>query len=869
MKTYQQAGTRLTGKFDLLGLWLRDWGGLLTTGLALMVIAYLPWVLFSGANAEHKTLITDLIGPVVNLGMTILAFRASRQQALDVRTRRAWRILTLAFMFYFLGNLMWFYYETFSGQDLAVTWADAAYLAYYPLALAGVLTFPTTRIGRSRLTFALDAGTVMVGASMVIGYLILRPIALAEHTSALGTLIAVAYPVSNTVLLFGVVGLLLRRPDKKMRLPLGILMVAIFFDAIADMGYSYQTLVTGYEGGNWPDCFYTVSFLLLTVSGQCQWWSAKYSKPREPQPTNQNLPFRWLPYLAVGLAYSVLFFVSYKNATEGRNDLVWLILGAFVVTGLVAARQLIALRENSRLLAERATRATEARFVSLVEQSSDVITIIEPNGTVLYESPSVERVFGYSVAEALGRKLGEFVHPDNLAKVREEMRRVCKKPGVRGHLEFRLLHKDGHYVDVDAIVTNLLDDPNIRGIVINSRNVAERKQAEEALRESEVQLRQAQKMDAVGQLAGGVAHDFNNLLAVIIGYSDLLLARTPSALNKQAQGKIEQISKAGHRAAALTSQLLAFSRKQVLQPKLLDLNIVVADMDKMLKRLIGEHIEMQTILNPNLGIVRADPGQLEQVLLNLAVNARDAMPSGGKLTIETANVVLDSQFTQAHRAVEPGTYVMLAVSDSGIGMSENVSSRIFEPFFTTKAKDKGTGLGLSTVYGIVKQSGGSIWVDSEPNQGATFKVYLPCVDQMADTVEAASASVDYRGAETVLLVEDEDLVRQVTREMLLTNGYRVLQASHGNEALEVSQQHDGAIDLMVTDVVMPLMSGPELARRLALTRPEMRVLFMSGYTDEAIIHHGVEQQRTAFLQKPFTAEAFGHKLREVISVSLN
>ena len=868
MKTYQQNGTTLTRGFDPLGSWLRDWGGLLTIGLALVVISFLPWLLFSGASDEHKTLITDLIEPFLNLGMTILAFRASRQQTLDSRTRRAWTILTMAFLVYFAANVTWFYYEIFSGQDLAVTWADAAYLAYYPLALAGLLTFPMARSGRSRLTFALDAGTVMVGASMVIWYLILRPIALAEHTSALETLITVAYPVSNTVLLFGVVGLLLRRLDKKIRLALGILMIAFLFDAIADFGYSYQTLVSGYEGGNWPDCFYALSFFLMALSAQFQWWSAKHPRPAKSILGDQRSPFPWLPYLAVGLAYSLLLVVSYKHPQQGGSELVWLILGAFVITGLVVARQIVALRENAQLLAERATRATEARFVSLVEQSSDVITIIEPNGKVLYESPSVERVFGYSVAEALGRKLGEFVHPDSRAEASDLIARLCKKPGMRGHLEFRLLHKDGQYVDVEAVMTNLLDDPNIRGIVINSRNIAERKQAEEALHESEEQLRQSQKMDAVGQLAGGVAHDFNNLLAVIIGYSDLLLMRT-SGLREDSQRKIEQISKAANRAAGLTRQLLAFSRKQVLQPKLLDLNTVVGDMDKMLKRLIGEHIEMLTILDPKLGIVKADPGQVEQVLLNLAVNARDAMPSGGKLTIETANVVLDRQFTQTHRAVEPGPYVMLAVSDTGVGMSHEVKARIFEPFFTTKEKDKGTGLGLSTVYGIVKQSGGSIWVYSEPGQGTTFKVYLPCLDQAADVDEAAPASADYSGAETVLLVEDEEMVRQIANEILTMNGYRVLQASHGNEALDVSRQHQGVIDLMVTDVVMPVMGGPELARRLALTRPEMRVLYMSGYTDDAIVHHGVLLEGTAFVQKPFTAEAFSRKLREVISVSQN
>jgi CheY-like chemotaxis protein len=340
-------------------------------------------------------------------------------------------------------------------------------------------------------------------------------------------------------------------------------------------------------------------------------------------------------------------------------------------------------------------------------------------------------------------------------------------------------------------------------------------------------------------------------------------------LNEDSQRKVEQISKAGHRAAALTRQLLAFSRKQVLQPKLLDLNIVVGDMDKMLKRLIGEHIEMRSLLEPALGIVKADPGQVEQVLVNLVVNARDAMPAGGKLTIETGNVLLDGQYVHTHRAVEPGPYVMLAVSDTGIGMAADVKTRIFEPFFTTKEKDKGTGLGLSTVYGIVKQSGGSIWVYSEPGQGTTFKIYLPCVDQSADIEEVGIVDQDYTGAETVLLVEDEEMVRQIANEILTLNGYRVLQAAHGNEALEISRNHDGVIDVMITDVVMPLMGGPELAQTLAASRPQMQVLYMSGYTDDTIVHHGVLQQGTAFLQKPFTAEAFTRKLREVISVSQN
>jgi PAS domain S-box-containing protein len=854
---------------DLGRSWLGDWGGRLTTAHGLVMIWFVMWLTFGTASAEQKTLLTDIIQPLFSFGSACLALRASRQKSLAGRTRRAWKILTFAFGVYFTANVIWFYYEIIVGGDLGLTWADPFYFACYPIVLAGLLTFPMVRSGRSRLTFVLDAGTVVLGASMGIWHLILRPIALAAGASPLVTVISVAFPVMASVTLFGIVTIMLRRPDQKVRVPLAILTMAMFFDAIAVLGYSYMTLQSNYEGGNWPDCFYAIGFFLMILSAQIQYRESKRAEPQVFGFLNQRSPFPWLPYLAVGFAYSLLLFVAYKHAHTGGYDLVWLTIGAFLITGLVVARQIVALRENAKLLAERATRATEARFVSLVEESSDVITITDPEGKVLYESPSIERVFGYSVAEALGKKLGELVHPDDRAEASKMLARLCRNPGMRGHLEFRLLHKDGRYVDVEAAMTNLLGDPNVNGIVINSRDIGERKQAEQALRASEDQLRQSQKMDAVGQLAGGVAHDFNNLLAVIIGYSDLLMLRASTELNEGGQLKVEQISKAAHRAAGLTRQLLAFSRKQVLQPKFLNLNAVVSDMDKMLKRLIGEHIEMLTIAGPELGTVQADPGQVEQVLLNLAVNARDAMSGGGKLTIETANVILDRQFTQTHRAVEPGPYVMLAVSDTGAGMGPEVKSRIFEPFFTTKEKDKGTGLGLSTVYGIVKQSGGSIWVYSEPGHGTTFKVYLPCVDENAQVDAGAVTPADYRGTETVLLVEDEDSVREVANEILTMNGYKVLQASQGNEALEMSRGHQGTIDLMVTDVVMPLMGGPELAQHLALTRPQMRVLYMSGYTDDAIVHHGVLSEGTAYLQKPFTATAFARKLRETISASQN
>jgi CheY-like chemotaxis protein len=369
-------------------------------------------------------------------------------------------------------------------------------------------------------------------------------------------------------------------------------------------------------------------------------------------------------------------------------------------------------------------------------------------------------------------------------------------------------------------------------------------------------------MEAVGRLAGGIAHDFNNLLTVMKGYSELMLDELDTA--DPLRTEVDEIKKAADRAAALTRQLLAFSRQQVLAPKILDLNSVVGNMDKLLRRLLGEDIDLFTVLEPGLARVKADPGQLEQVLMNLAVNARDAMPSGGKLTVETANVDLDENYTRDHASVKPGSYVMVAMTDTGTGMSDKVKSRIFEPFFTTKEIGKGTGLGLSTVYGIIKQSGGYIWVYSEVGIGSTFKVYLPAVDAPAEIPAATTQQPARRGSETVLLVEDEDGVRALMRQVLHKHGYNVLESRHGGEALLMCERHSGKIDVLLTDVVLEQMSGRELAERLIKVRPEMKVLYVSGYADDAIVHHGELNAGVAFLQKPFTTEALARKIRYVL-----
>lgn len=389
--------------------------------------------------------------------------------------------------------------------------------------------------------------------------------------------------------------------------------------------------------------------------------------------------------------------------------------------------------------------------------------------------------------------------------------------------------------------------------------VVQREKAEE-------QFRQSQKMEAIGRLAGGVAHDFNNLLTAIVGYTDLLSQR--AALDDSVRHDLEQIRKAASQATSLTAQLLAFSRKQVLQPRVISPNAVVHDMQKMLARLLGEDIELQAVLSPDAGNVRTDPGQFQQVIMNLAVNARDAMSSGGRLTIETRNIALDDTYAQDHVEVKPGSYVMLAVSDTGTGMTKEVLSHLFEPFFTTKEHGKGTGLGLAMVHGIIKQSGGSVGVYSEMGKGTTFKVYLPYVDAPGEALPLASATAgaaSRRGSETVLLVEDEELIMRLAERILLRTGYRVLKARQADEALALCAEHHGAIDILVTDVIMPGgMSGRDLARALSERYGAIKVLYVSGYTDNAIVHHGLLDHGVNFLAKPFSVESLTARVREVL-----
>jgi len=505
--------------------------------------------------------------------------------------------------------------------------------------------------------------------------------------------------------------------------------------------------------------------------------------------------------------------------------------------------------------AQEQLRQSEARYRTLVDGVRDVIFALAPDGTIASLNPACETITGFPRDEWLGRPFEQLVHSDDLPLALELLSSVARGE-PRPVNPFRIRTRKGDYRVGEFAATPQYREGQLAGILGICRDVTERLSLEQ-------QLRQAQKMEAVGRLAGGVAHDFNNILTAITGYADLLLEDLGTTDRRR--DDIAEIRKAAERAAGLTRQLLAFSRQQVMQVRVLDLNDVVADTQNMLGRLLGEDIALVTRLDPALGAVKADPGQLEQVIMNLAVNARDAMPGGGKLTIETANAELDDTYVREHFPARPGSYVMLAVSDTGTGMSDEVQSHLFEPFFTTKEKGKGTGLGLATVYGIVKQSGGYIWVYTEPGHGTTFKIYLPRVaGAPAQRASGPKASPVGAGTETVLLAEDEAAVRAVARHALERQGYTVLEASSGEAALDLAERHSGRIHLLLTDVIMPGMNGRALALRLSELRPDLRVVYMSGYTEEAITRHGVLEPGLTYVQKPFTPEGLARKVREVL-----
>jgi two-component system, cell cycle sensor histidine kinase and response regulator CckA len=604
---------------------------------------------------------------------------------------------------------------------------------------------------------------------------------------------------------------------------------------------------------------------LLSGSGQSGFIEEMHERRRLPVVTGYAQSKGYGEFL--GLHWVVLVRMDRGDILRPVRSVLWKLGMAGIIVWLPMFLGL--LWTTRRLRREwTKTRESEEWLSTTLMSIGDGVIATDDQGRVVSMNAVARSLTGWREAEAKGRLLHEtfnILDEETRQAVENVVPRILREGltiGVTNHTV--LLSKDGTERSIETSGAPIRDaNGRTIGVILIFRDITKRREAELALRRSEEQLRQSQKIEAIGKLAGGVAHDFNNYLTAIMGYGELLTGVLNDA--HPARKSADEIMKAASRAASLTRQLLAFSRKQVVQSKVLDLNAITSGLEPMLQRLMGEDVELVIVKDPALGSVKGDLGQIEQVIMNLAVNGRDAMPQGGKLTIETANVSRDEVVIRDNAELAADHYVMLAVSDTGSGIDPKIQAQLFEPFFTTKEKGKGTGLGLSTVYGIVKQSGGNIEVHSELLRGSTFRIYLPRIDEPATPVERSESSPQrLEGSETVLLVEDEDAVRRLAYEVLQRHGYRVLEARNSEDAFRVDARHDSPIHLMVTDVMVPGMSGRELAERLLSSRPNMKVLYMSGHTDDAIVRYGVLGEKMAFLQKPFTPTVFLQKVREVI-----
>jgi two-component system cell cycle sensor histidine kinase/response regulator CckA len=545
---------------------------------------------------------------------------------------------------------------------------------------------------------------------------------------------------------------------------------------------------------------------------------------------------------------------------DGERTFILLRFPLFDLNGVMDATCAIATDISRRKQAEESLKETEEQFRATFEQAAVGIVHSTTDGKWLRVNQRFCDIIGYTREEILERSFQDITHPDDYEIDFNNLRMMLAGDLQRYSMEKRYRHKDGSIIWINLTVSLVHEDSGEPKYFISViEDITNRKRVEE-------QLVHAQKLDSIGRLAGGIAHDFNNLLTAILGFTEMAAERVTE--DAETSEFLANTLHAGERAAALTRQLLAFARRQMIEPKIVDLNILLIQLDKLLRRIIGEDIELIMLPEVPLWEVRADPSQLEQVIVNLAVNARDAMPVGGHLTIETHSVVLDEEYAGQHAEVVPGEYVMLAVSDTGMGMTEEVKRHMFEPFFTTKGPGKGTGLGLATCYGIVKQSGGHLWFYSEPGKGATFKIYIPrAVGAAVVTKEDKSHFAG--GAETILLVEDETLVRDFAKRTLTDRGYNVLEAGNGIDALAVASAFPGRIDLLLTDVVMPQMGGKALAEKIVMERPGIKILYTSGYTDHAIVHHGSLDEGVVFLQKPYTPSSLSRKVRETLDADVS
>ncbi len=762
-------------------------------------------------------------------------------------SRRFFLLAALSLGLWSLGQVSFTYYENYlevSIPSLSVT--DVAFLSFYLPLAALVFLRPAEENKKIEWTRALDLAQLgVVFSAVYLYYFFYLASFMQTRVAMLEWVVNIVYDVLNIFLIGGFLYRVVSPSDRQWRGLYGRLAGAWALYAVGDTLYRYGLAVWGLRTGSWLDLAYSMPFLVM---------AAGFSAP----PATQNAATSTaceiehserVCFLLLVLA-PIAAMVLALDIVRTNYALGCIILfSSFLLYSLRLAITQYRKHNTLRMLGD-----AEMKFRLLFESNPQPMWVFAKDTLQFLEvNPAAAERYGYTRDEFLSMKLLDVRPEEEVPGLLKVLAQGAEKT-YSGHWRHRA--KDGRLFEVEVAARNITFAGRAARLVIIN-DVTERKLLE-------AQFRQAQKMEAVGTLAGGIAHDFNNLLTVITGYSYML--KEALADDRKLAEDITQIEQAAEKAAGLTRQLLAFSRRQVLEPKTIVLNDVVRGMEKMLRRVIGEDIELITVPSPDLGLVRADPGQIEQVLMNLAVNARDAMPKGGKLVFETDNVELDEAYARSHMGARTGNYVQLAVSDTGTGMDAETMQHIFEPFFTTKGLGRGTGLGLSTVYGIVKQSGGYIWAYSEPGHGTTFKIYLPLVQGETEAKPPESREPARHGSSTVLLVEDDEALRDLAARILRQHGYSVLPASGGAEAELLCRRFEGKIHLLVTDVVMPGMSGAKLARRLRRQRPDIRVLFISGYTDN-VLQHGILKSNTAFLQKPFTANSLAEKVASVLEAS--
>ncbi|HEY6944874.1 MAG TPA: ATP-binding protein [Candidatus Acidoferrum sp.] len=804
----------------------------------------------------HSTIASSVIEFVLVVLAAVACFQTAGRAA--GYAQRFWRLMGVSFALYALGQAMATYYDSVLHASFEQYWpSDILFLFHMaPMALALFLgdDSPESRVYRwQRWLDFLQIGIVSLSAYFFFLYL---PLLLPHSRTSIDTLYVQVTAWRGLLIAAAFVLRATLTDSKLVKSLFGRMAIFLVIFVICEVAYDYVEVWRQVPFGTWYELLWTIPRTLLV------WLAVNWKAPVEPEPVPKKSASE--PLLLAQFAHIAFPLLVLGMATRAIEQQLKLAVGAVLASFACSSLRLfLGQRAQNELLAQQkrsaeAMRLAEEKFRGLLESAPDPLVAVNEHGRIVVVNAQAEKTFGYRREELLGQSMDILVVERLREKCLEYRTRFFKgpqKPLPGATLELFGLRKDSSEFPVEINLSLLETEEGLWGSAA-IRDLTERRKLEN-------QFRQAQKMESVGTLAGGIAHDFNNLLTVILSYSSSL-AQELDGQSKQ-QRAAEQVHQAAERGAALTRQLLAFSRQQVFQLRVLNLNDIIRNLLKMLQRIIGEHIEIHANLAEDLHSVKADAGQLEQVLMNLSVNARDAMPNGGRLALETRNVVLDEDFVRQHVGSSAGPQVLLTVSDTGTGMDSATVSRIFEPFFTTKEPGQGTGLGLAMVYGVVKQSGGSIWVNSEVGKGTNFRIYLPQAQGIAEVPAPTRPQTTLRqGSETILVVEDDPGVRELVRMMLTSKGYTILTAEPPSEVERICEKHPGDIHLLLTDMILPGASGREIARRVGTMRPGVKVLYMSGYTDDALIRsHGLDKS-FAFLQKPFSQGGLAAKVREVL-----